>query len=66
MNVILVQFFSSQAFWANAYVLCINSKVILRELGTGLGMQGFESDGCGFFFFLNFFCRLFVLFKASV
>lgn len=37
VNVILAQFFSSQAFWADAYVLCINSKLILRELRTGMG-----------------------------
>lgn len=39
VNVIPAQFFffNSQAFWADAYVLCINSKLILRELRTGMG-----------------------------
>lgn len=37
VNVILAQFFSSQAIWADAYVLCINSKLILRELWTEMG-----------------------------
>lgn len=49
VNVIVEQFFfffsPSQAFWAHAYVLCINSRVIPRELGTGLGTRGFQSDG---------------------
>lgn len=34
---VIPAFFSSQAFWADAYVLCIHCKVILRELRTGLG-----------------------------